>query len=76
MASGAMVHPCEFFLFCILQRMWLGNNTVPKEQDPVFNWTVLDEANGVQHSNQPSGDFVDAQQLPSAWLRHSDVVSI
>jgi hypothetical protein len=29
MASGAMVHPCEFFLFCILQRMWLGNNAVP-----------------------------------------------
>jgi hypothetical protein len=21
MASGAMVHPCEFFLFCILQRI-------------------------------------------------------
>jgi hypothetical protein len=45
MASGAMVHPCEFFLFCILQRMWLGNNAVcpekffspPKEQDPIFN---------------------------------------
>ncbi len=23
---------------------------------------------GVQHSNQPSGDFVDAQQLPSVTL--------
>ena len=49
MASGAMVHPCEFFLFCILQRMRLGNNadcpekffSPPKEQDPVLNLDSL-----------------------------------
>jgi len=41
--------PCELFLFCILQRMWLGNNAVcpekfcfpQKELSPVFNLDSL-----------------------------------
>jgi hypothetical protein len=44
MASGAMVHPCEFFLFCILQRMCFGTTQLSgkvfspaKELGPVFN---------------------------------------
>jgi hypothetical protein len=47
MASGAMFHPCGFFF--ILQRMWLGNNTVvrkkkisrQKSKTPFLTWTVL-----------------------------------
>jgi hypothetical protein len=46
MASGAMVHPCEFFDFCILQRCGLGQGTgkvlfpAKKSKTPFLTWTV------------------------------------
>jgi hypothetical protein len=52
MASGAMLHPCEIFLFCIMQRMWLGNNAVcpeifsrQKSKTPFLTWTVFNANN-------------------------------
>jgi hypothetical protein len=43
MASGAMVHPCEFFDFVAWEQRSLSRKVLfpPKEQDPVFNLDSL-----------------------------------
>jgi hypothetical protein len=49
MASGAMVHPCEFFYFAFCKEMWLGTMqsvrksfvSRQKNKTPFLTWTVV-----------------------------------